>query len=63
VAGTAAALIHRSEPPRSGLVSTDDNDPSAEPFWRLSHFAGLLRDGYITWNAMPWVRVGHRQER
>jgi hypothetical protein len=38
----------------SGLISTDNNDPSAERFWRLSREAGLPRDGYISWNAVLW---------
>ena len=53
-------FLHESPGPRasaahgSGVVSTDNNDPSAERFWRLSHEAGLPRDGYISWNAVPW---------
>jgi uracil-DNA glycosylase len=42
----------------SGLVSTDNNDPSAERFWRLSRQAGLSRDIYISWNAVPWYVSG-----
>jgi uracil-DNA glycosylase len=42
----------------SGLVSTDNDDRSAERFWRLSREAGLSRDGYISWNAVPWYVSG-----
>jgi uracil-DNA glycosylase len=38
----------------SRVISPDNNDPSAERFWRLSRKAGLPRDGYINWNAVPW---------
>ena len=53
-------FLHESPGPQaspehgSGLISTDNDDPSAERFWRLSREAGLPRDGYISWNAVPW---------
>jgi uracil-DNA glycosylase len=64
--GTHASILflHESPGPRasaehgSGLVSTDNNDPSAERFWRLSREAGLSRDSYISWNAVPWYVSG-----
>lgn len=53
-------FLHESPGPQaspghgSRLISTDNDDPSAERFWRLSREAGLSRDGYISWNAVPW---------
>jgi hypothetical protein len=50
-------FLHESPDPRasaehgSGLVSTDNDDPSAGRFWRLTREAGLSRDIYISWNA------------
>jgi uracil-DNA glycosylase len=57
-------FLHESPGPRasaehgSGLVSTDNNDPSAERFWRLSREAGLSGDSYISWNVVPWYVSG-----
>lgn len=42
----------------SGPISPDNNDRSAERFWRLSREAGLSRDIYINWNAVPWYVSG-----
>jgi uracil-DNA glycosylase len=38
----------------SGFISPDNDDPSAERFWRLSRQADLDRRSYISWNAVPW---------
>jgi hypothetical protein len=57
-------FLHESPGPRasaehgSGLVSPDNDDPSAERFWRLSREAGLPRGRYINWNAVPWYVSG-----
>ena len=57
-------FLHESPDPRasaehgSGLVSTDNDDPSAGRFWRLTREAGLSRDIYISWNAVPWYVSG-----
>jgi uracil-DNA glycosylase len=53
-------FLHESPGPKSpdehgsGLISLDNNDPSAERFWRLSRDAGRRRDIFINWNAVPW---------
>jgi hypothetical protein len=47
--GPAAAAAHGS-----GVISPDNNDQTAQPFWRLSHLAGLDRTSYINWNVVPW---------
>jgi uracil-DNA glycosylase len=47
--GPAAALEYGS-----GIISPDNDDPTAERFWRLSHQAGLTRDSYLNWNVVPW---------
>jgi uracil-DNA glycosylase len=57
-------FLHESPGPRasaehgSGLVSPDNNDPSADRFWRLSREAALARDSHINWNAVPWYVSG-----
>jgi uracil-DNA glycosylase len=57
-------FLHESPGPKasakhgSGLISTDNNDPSAERFWRLSRQAGLDCGSYISWNAVPWYVSG-----
>lgn len=57
-------FLHESPGPQasaeheSGLVSPDNNDPSAERFWRLSRKAGLSRDSYLNWNVVPWYVSG-----
>lgn len=57
-------FLHESPGPRasaehgSGLVSTDNDDPSAQRFWRLSREAALARDSYISWNVVPWYVSG-----
>lgn len=64
--GTHARILflHESLGPQasaehgSGFVSPDNNDPSAERFWRLSRDAGLPRDSYINWNVVPWYLSG-----
>ena len=60
--GIHATILFLSESPGprasaehgSGIVSPDNNDPSAERFWRLSHEAELSRGNYVNWNAVPW---------
>lgn len=53
-------FLHESPGPRSspghgsGLISADNDDPSAARFWRLSGEVGLARDDYINWNVVPW---------
>jgi uracil-DNA glycosylase len=64
--GIHARILFLSESPGprasaehgSGLISTDNNDRSAERFWRLSRQAGLSRDIYISWNVVPWYVSG-----
>lgn len=60
--GVAARILflHESPGPKasaahgSGLVSPDNDDQSAERFWRLSREAGLRPAEYIAWNVVPW---------
>jgi len=47
--GPAAAVQHGS-----GFISPDNDDQTAARFWRLARAAGLARNAYINWNAVPW---------
>jgi hypothetical protein len=47
--GPAASTEHGS-----GFISSDNDDRTAELFWRLSTQAGLDRRSYISWNVVPW---------
>lgn len=47
--GPASSAAHGS-----GMISPDNNDQTAERFWRLSRQAGLESGRYIAWNAVPW---------
>lgn len=42
----------------SAVISPDNDDQTAERFWRLSQQAGLARDAYVNWNAVPWYVSG-----
>lgn len=47
--GPAAAAAHGS-----GVISADNDDQTAQRFWRLSHQVGLDRQIFINWNVVPW---------
>jgi len=38
----------------SGIISPDNNDPTAENMWRLHEAAGLSRTSTLAWNIVPW---------
>ena len=42
------------EPRGSGIISADNNDATAEAFFRLREQAGLPRDSLVAWNVVPW---------
>lgn len=42
----------------SGVISPDNDDQTAERFWRISQQAGLARDEYMNWNVVPWYVSG-----
>lgn len=39
--------------PGSGLISSDNADPTARNLWNARQSAGLI-DGVLLWNAVPW---------
>jgi len=39
--------------PGSGLISSDNNDATAENLWRARQAAGLI-DRTLLWNVVPW---------
>jgi hypothetical protein len=53
-------FLHESPGPASssghgsGIMSPDNDDPTAERFWRLSRAAGLDQRTYLSWNVVPW---------
>jgi uracil-DNA glycosylase len=47
--GPASAVGHGS-----GFISPDNSDQTAARFWRLSNDAGLDRNSFVNWNAVPW---------
>lgn len=51
--GPASSIGHGS-----GVISPDNDDQTAERFWRISRRAGLARDEYVNWNAVPWYVSG-----
>lgn len=42
------------EPRGSGIISADNDDSTAEAFFRLREEAGLPRDALVAWNVVPW---------
>ena len=38
----------------SGLVSADNDDPTAEAGWRFAREAGIARRDRLIWNTAPW---------
>lgn len=38
----------------SGIVSPDNDDPTAARFFRLARQVGLPRSAFLNWNAVPW---------
>lgn len=44
----------RSRVSGSGIISEDNDDPSAQHMWELNREAGLHRATYLAWNVVPW---------
>jgi hypothetical protein len=57
--GARVVLLLESPGPKStaqsgsGIISVDNNDPTAENVWTFRRDAGLI-DGVLHWNAVPW---------
>lgn len=60
--GTAASTLFLLECPGprssshkgSGIISPDNNDGTAENFFRIREEASLARDRVVLWNVVPW---------
>jgi hypothetical protein len=57
--GARVVLLLESPGPKStaqsgsGIISVDNNDPTAENVWTFRRDAGLV-EGVLHWNAVPW---------
>ena len=57
--GAEARILFLMEKPgpgaaRTGFVSRDNDDPTAEASWRFMQDAGLARGDVAVWNTAPW---------
>lgn len=53
-ARSTAAGGPRAAAKGSGIISEDNDDPSAEHMWLINRAAGLRREFYVPWNVVPW---------